>query len=40
MILAEDEIELGVDHAGIMLLPDEWEPGTPSRTSSPSPRTS
>ena len=29
MILAEDEIELGVDHAGIMLLPDEWEPGTP-----------
>ena len=28
MILAEDEIELGVDHAGIMLLPDEWEPGT------------
>ena len=29
MILAEDELELGSDHAGIMLLPDEWEPGTP-----------
>ena len=29
MILAEDEVELGVDHAGIMLLPDEREPGTP-----------
>jgi len=29
MILAEDEVELGSDHSGIMLLPDEWEPGTP-----------
>jgi phenylalanyl-tRNA synthetase beta chain len=29
MILAEDELELGTDHAGIMLLPDDWEPGTP-----------
>jgi phenylalanyl-tRNA synthetase beta chain len=29
MILAEDEVELGTDHAGIMVLPDEWEPGTP-----------
>ena len=29
MILAEDEVELGVDHTGIMLLPDGWEPGTP-----------
>lgn len=29
MILAEDEIGLGVDHAGIMLLPDGIEPGTP-----------
>jgi phenylalanyl-tRNA synthetase beta chain len=28
MILAEDEVELGSDHAGIMLLP-ETEPGTP-----------
>ena len=28
MILAEDEVELGTDHAGIMLLP-ETEPGTP-----------
>ena len=28
MILAEDEIELGTDHSGIMLLP-ETEPGTP-----------
>src|SRR5215475_4567216 len=28
MILAEDEIELGTDHTGIMLLP-ETEPGTP-----------
>ncbi len=29
MILAEDEVELGADHTGIMLLPDEAEPGTP-----------
>jgi phenylalanyl-tRNA synthetase beta chain len=29
MILAEDEVGLGADHAGIMLLPDELEPGTP-----------
>ncbi|HVV57683.1 MAG TPA: phenylalanine--tRNA ligase subunit beta [Gaiellaceae bacterium] len=29
MILAEDEVDLGTDHAGIMLLPDGTEPGTP-----------
>jgi phenylalanyl-tRNA synthetase beta chain len=29
MILAEDEVELGDDHTGIMVLPDAWEPGTP-----------
>ncbi len=29
MILAEDEIGLGPDHSGIMLLPDGLEPGTP-----------
>jgi phenylalanyl-tRNA synthetase beta chain len=29
MILAEDEIGLGADHDGIMLLPDGIEPGTP-----------
>ncbi len=29
MILAEDEIGLGADHDGIMLLPGELEPGTP-----------
>jgi len=29
MILAEDEVELGPDHSGIIVLPDEWEPGTP-----------
>jgi phenylalanyl-tRNA synthetase beta chain len=29
MILAEDEVELGTDHSGIMLLPNELEPGTP-----------
>src|SRR5207247_4285545 len=28
MILAEDEVALGTDHSGIMVLPDEWEPGT------------
>jgi len=28
MILAEDEVELGIDHSGIMVLP-EAEPGTP-----------
>ncbi len=29
MILAEDEVGLGVDHSGIMLLPPGLEPGTP-----------
>jgi phenylalanyl-tRNA synthetase beta chain len=29
MILAEDEVGLGADHSGIMLLPDGIEPGTP-----------
>jgi phenylalanyl-tRNA synthetase beta chain len=29
MILAEDEIELGTDHAGIIVLPDGHEPGSP-----------
>ena len=29
MILAEDEIGLGDDHAGIIVLPDDIEPGTP-----------
>src|SRR5438270_12123367 len=29
MILAEDEVELGTGHAGIMLLDSEHEPGTP-----------
>jgi phenylalanyl-tRNA synthetase beta chain len=29
MILSERELELGPDHAGIMVLPDGWEPGTP-----------
>src|SRR6266545_5848647 len=28
MILAEDEVELGADHSGIMVLPESWEPGT------------
>jgi phenylalanyl-tRNA synthetase beta chain len=32
MILAEDELGLGADHDGIMLLPDELEPGTPLAT--------
>src|SRR5438876_10065564 len=29
MILAEDEVALGTDHAGIMVLPEAHEPGTP-----------
>jgi phenylalanyl-tRNA synthetase beta chain len=29
MILAEDEVQLGSDHTGIMVLSDDWEPGTP-----------
>jgi phenylalanyl-tRNA synthetase beta chain len=29
MILAEDEVELGADHTGIMVLDDSLEPGTP-----------
>jgi len=29
MILAEDEIELGTDHTGIMVLDEKLEPGTP-----------
>ncbi len=29
MILAEDEVELGTDHTGIMVLADALEPGTP-----------
>src|SRR5207247_6105566 len=29
MILAEDEVDLGTDHTGIMVLPDAIEPGTP-----------
>ena len=29
MILAEDEVELGADHSGIMVLADGVEPGTP-----------
>ena len=29
MILAEDEIDLGTDHTGIMVLDGGWEPGTP-----------
>jgi len=29
MILAEDEVDLGTDHTGIMLLDDSLEPGTP-----------
>jgi phenylalanyl-tRNA synthetase beta chain len=31
MILAEDEVGLGADHSGIMLLPDGLQPGTPLR---------
>ena len=29
MILSERELDLGADHSGIMVLPDELEPGTP-----------
>ncbi len=29
MILSEAELELGTDHAGILVLPEAWEPGTP-----------
>jgi phenylalanyl-tRNA synthetase beta chain len=29
MILAEDEVDLGTDHSGIMVLDDALEPGTP-----------
>ena len=29
MILSERELELGADHAGILVLPESWEPGTP-----------
>ena len=29
MILAEDEVDLGSDHTGIIVLPDAWQPGTP-----------
>ena len=29
MILAEDELELGTDHSGIIVLPQSVEPGTP-----------
>src|SRR5215218_2428091 len=29
MILAEDEVDLGTDHTGIMVLPNGIEPGTP-----------
>jgi len=28
MILSEQELELGQEHAGILVLPQEWEPGT------------
>jgi phenylalanyl-tRNA synthetase beta chain len=28
MIMSERELELGQDHCGIMLLPDDWEPGS------------
>ncbi|HET9674063.1 MAG TPA: phenylalanine--tRNA ligase subunit beta [Gaiellaceae bacterium] len=29
MILSEDEVDLGLDHSGIMVLGDDYEPGTP-----------
>ena len=35
MILAEDEVGIGGDHAGIMVLPDELEPGSPLADSLP-----
>jgi phenylalanyl-tRNA synthetase beta chain len=35
MILAEDEVQLGADHSGIMLLPESWEPGAPLSDSLP-----
>ena len=35
MILSEDELELGSDHTGIIVLPDGPEPGRRSRRSSP-----
>jgi phenylalanyl-tRNA synthetase beta chain len=31
MILSESELELSGEHAGILVLPDPWEPGTPLR---------
>ncbi|HXV35109.1 MAG TPA: phenylalanine--tRNA ligase subunit beta [Gaiellaceae bacterium] len=31
MILSEAELELSGDHAGILVLPEPWEPGTPLR---------
>ena len=31
MILSEAELELGSEHAGILVLPEPWEPGTPLR---------
>jgi phenylalanyl-tRNA synthetase beta chain len=31
MILSEAELELSADHAGILVLPEPWEPGTPLR---------
>src|SRR5436305_11525758 len=37
MILAEDEVALGTDHSGIMVRPDEWEPGTPLAEALPLP---
>ena len=35
MILAEDEVGLGPDHDGIMVLPDELEPGAPLQDALP-----
>ena len=31
MILSEAELELSSEHAGILVLPEPWEPGTPLR---------
>ncbi|HXV95902.1 MAG TPA: phenylalanine--tRNA ligase subunit beta [Gaiellaceae bacterium] len=31
MILSEAELELSAEHAGILVLPERWEPGTPLR---------